>query len=159
MKGSEHDIEKRQSLEERGVLLDCYKVIEAAKEHLANPTPLHHITDSGFAAPSSRTSDDVARLYTIESILESTAERLEKLLHIWEDCPGQTREILGCGVRQPKEMSTKVVDYKGIKYPCLFFELMCDAYICVLKQGESLVPSTLHTAWNRVQLFIQVVNE
>jgi hypothetical protein len=65
MKVSEYDIEKRQLLEERGALLDCFKVIEAAQEHLANPTPLHNITDSGSAAPSSHTLDDVARLYTI----------------------------------------------------------------------------------------------
>jgi hypothetical protein len=156
MKVSEHDIEKRQLLKQRAATLECLKVVRAAQEEFANPTMLHNITDNGSAAPHSHTSDGLPRICTIERILELTAERLEDLLHIWKDCPGQTREMFASGVPQLKEMSTKAVNHKWIRYPCLFFELMCDAHICVLKQGEYIEPSTLRTAWNGVQLSIQL---
>jgi hypothetical protein len=159
MKVSEHDTEKRQLLEERAAILDCFKVTEDTQKKVADYTTLHNITNGGSAAPHSHTSDDLPRMYTMESILEFTAKRLENLLHVWEGCPGQTREMLAPGVPQLKEMSTKAVEYKGIRYTCLFFGIMCDAYICMLKQGGSPGSSTLLTAWNGAQLSIHVVNE
>jgi hypothetical protein len=156
MKVSEHDIEKRQLLKEKAATLECLEVMRAAQKEVANRIMLHNITDGESAAPDSQTSDGLPRMCTIERIVEFAAERLKNLLHIWKDCPGQTREMFAPGVPQLKEMSTKAVNHKGIRYPCLFFGFMCDAYICVLKQGESIEPSTLRTAWNGVQLSIQL---
>jgi hypothetical protein len=98
MKVSEQDMEKRQLLEERAAILRCFEVVKAGQKHVENLTTLHNITDAGSAAPYSHTSDDLPGASTIESILGFTAERLEHLLHIWEDCPGQTRELFAPGV-------------------------------------------------------------
>jgi hypothetical protein len=159
MKVSKDDMEKRQLLDERAAILECLQVVKAGREHHKNLTTLYNITDGGSAVPRSHTSNALSRSYTIEWILEFTAERLGSLLHIWEDCPGQTREILASGVPQLKKMSTGAVNYKRIRYPCMFFGFMCDANICLLEQGESIEPSILLTAWNGFQLPVQIVNE
>ncbi|OAL07192.1 hypothetical protein IQ06DRAFT_331306 [Phaeosphaeriaceae sp. SRC1lsM3a] len=159
MKVREDEIEKRQVLEHIAGLLDCLKAAKSAQKYVASLIPPPNTTGCASAAPGSHTSGDLPRSNTIESVLGFTAQRLGNLLHVWEDCPGQAREIFTPGIRQLEEMSTKAANYKGIKYPCWFFGLMCDAHICMLKQGESPGTSILQTAWDGVQLSMHIVND
>jgi hypothetical protein len=159
MKVPKDDEETRRVLEERAATLRCINIVKAARERLPKHATLHNITNGRSAAPHSHTSDGLLGKPTMESIIGFTTERLEQLLHIWKDCPSQTREWFAPGVPQLKEMSTKAAKYKKIRYSCLFFGSMCDASICMLEQGEPIGLSVLHTAWNGFQLSVKVVNE
>jgi hypothetical protein len=159
MKVPKDDEETRRVLEERAATLRCINIVKAARERLPKHATLHNITDGGSAAPHSHTSDGLLGMPTMEWIIGFTAERLEKLLHIWKNCPSQAREWLAPGVPQLEEMSTKAVNYKGTRYSCLFFGFMCDANICLLEKGDPIDFSMLQTAWNGFRLSVHVVNE
>jgi hypothetical protein len=85
---------------------------------------------------------------------------LRDLLNKWKDCPDVFRALLLDGVEQLDLLSQDPPNYAASLYPRWFFEFACSGCVCALdKAGGSLqgeIPSMLWTAWNSLQLSINI---